>query len=44
MGMSNAGKCCTGDTIIEIKDKSGEITKVDMLSLFSDVRKGHKDM
>ena len=41
MGMSNAGKCCIGDTIIEVKDKKGEITKVDMLSLFSDVRNGH---
>lgn len=44
MGMSNAGKCCGGDTIIEVKDKNGEIINVDMKSLFSDVSKGHKDI
>lgn len=44
MAQTNGGKCCIDQTEIEIRDKEGLVKSKKISSVFSEVRKGHKDI
>lgn len=44
MAQTNGGKCCLGDTMVEIRDRDGIIIRKHIGSVFTEVRNGHKDI
>jgi replicative DNA helicase len=44
MGMSNSGKCAFFDTLITFKDKNGCVFTEKIGRVFSEIKKGHKDI